>query len=58
MEKIAPLVDTLRGTHGVGSVCHELAVAPSTYYRHRAHQRHPDKPFFGSPIKKKEIEIC
>lgn len=43
MEKIAPLVDTLRGTHGVGPVCHELAVAPSTYYRHRAHQRHPDK---------------
>ncbi|HIG9791758.1 IS3 family transposase [Escherichia coli] len=43
VEKIAPLVDTLRGTHGVGPVCHELAVAPSTYYRHRAHQRHPDK---------------
>ncbi|ENG83788.1 and chromosomal integration site domain protein, partial [Escherichia coli 178200] len=43
MEKIAPLVDTLRGAHGVGPVCHELAVAPSTYYRHRAHQRHPDK---------------
>ncbi|ENE87971.1 transposase domain protein, partial [Escherichia coli P0304777.2] len=30
MEKIAPLVDTLRGAHGVGPVCHELAVAPST----------------------------
>ncbi|EOM3582942.1 IS3 family transposase, partial [Escherichia coli] len=43
VEKIAPLVDTLRGAHGVGPVCHELAVAPSTYYRHRAHQRHPDK---------------
>ena len=43
MEKIAPLVDTLRGAHGVGPVCHELAVPPSTYYRHRAHQRHPDK---------------
>ncbi|EPY5154136.1 IS3 family transposase [Klebsiella variicola] len=43
VEKIMPLVDTLRNAHGVGPVCHELAIAPSTWYRHRAHQRHPDK---------------
>ncbi len=35
MEKIAPLVDTLRDEHGVGPVCHELDIAPSTYYRHQ-----------------------
>nr|WP_323075482.1 IS3 family transposase [Klebsiella variicola] len=43
VEKIMPLVDTLRNAHEVGPVCHELAIALSTWYRHRAHQRHPDK---------------
>ena len=43
MEKITPLVDTLRNEHGVGPVCHELDIAPSTYYRHQQHSRHPDR---------------
>lgn len=38
-----PLLDSLRGEHGVGSVCHELNIAPSTYYRYREHQLYPDK---------------
>ncbi|WP_338628953.1 IS3 family transposase [Enterobacter sp. JJBC] len=40
LEKIVPLVDSLRDEHGVGPVCHELDIAPSTYYRH---QQHPDR---------------
>lgn len=43
MEKIAPLVDTLRDEHGVGPVCLELDIAPSTYYRHQQHRTHPDR---------------
>ncbi len=43
MEKITPLVDTLRDEHGVGPVCHELDIAPSTYYRHQQHRQHPDR---------------
>lgn len=43
MEKIAPLVDTLRDKHGVGPVCHELDIAPSTYYRQQQLARHPEK---------------
>ncbi|MCD9134157.1 IS3 family transposase [Escherichia coli] len=43
VEKIAPLVDILRGAHGVGPVCHELDIAPSTYYRHQQHRQHPDR---------------
>ncbi|EGI16351.1 putative transposase OrfA protein of insertion sequence [Escherichia coli M605] len=31
-KKITPLVDTLRDEHGVGPVCHELDIVPSTYY--------------------------
>lgn len=38
-----PLLDSLRSEHGVGPVCHELNIAPSTYYRFREHQLHPDK---------------
>lgn len=38
-----PLLDTLSGTHGVGTVCHELNIAPSTYYRHCEYRRHPEK---------------
>lgn len=37
------LVDTLRNEHGVGPVCHELDIAPSTYYRHQQHRTHPDR---------------
>lgn len=36
-----PLVDTLRNEHGVGPVCHELDIAPSTGYRHQQHRQHP-----------------
>ncbi|HBY3957845.1 TPA: IS3 family transposase [Klebsiella quasipneumoniae] len=42
-KKLTPLVDTLRNEHGVGPVCHELDIAPSTYYRHQQHSRHPDR---------------
>nr|WP_191091595.1 IS3 family transposase [Affinibrenneria salicis] len=41
LEKIAPLVNTLRNEHGVGPVCRELDIAPSTYYRHQQHRQHP-----------------
>lgn len=34
-------MDTLRDEHGVGPVCHELDIAPSTYYRHQQYKRHP-----------------
>ncbi|WP_404850133.1 IS3 family transposase [Enterobacter ludwigii] len=43
LEKIAPLVDALRAEHGVGPVCHELDIAPSTYYRQQYLSRHPEK---------------
>jgi len=36
-------VDTLRNEHGVGPVCHELDIAPSTYYRRQQCQRLPEK---------------
>ncbi|HGP2816633.1 TPA: IS3 family transposase [Salmonella enterica] len=43
VEKIMPLVNTLRDEHGGGPVCHELDIAPSTYYRHQQHRRHPER---------------
>ncbi|EGT5658118.1 IS3 family transposase [Citrobacter braakii] len=43
LRKIMPLLDTLSGGHGVGPVCHELNIAPSTYYRHREYRQHPEK---------------
>lgn len=43
LEKVMPLLDSLRSEHWVGPVCHELNIAPSTYYRYREHQLHPDK---------------
>ncbi|WP_409975804.1 IS3 family transposase [Escherichia coli] len=43
LEKIMPLLDKLREQCGVGPVCSELHIAPSTYY-HCQQQRHrPDK---------------
>ncbi|AXC65225.1 IS3 family transposase [Salmonella enterica subsp. diarizonae serovar 59:z10:-] len=42
-KKLMPLVNTLRDEHGVGPVCHELDIAPSTYYRHQQHRRHPER---------------
>ncbi|HBY0520098.1 TPA: IS3 family transposase, partial [Klebsiella pneumoniae subsp. pneumoniae] len=42
-KKIMPLLDKLREQCGVGPVCSELHIAPSTYY-HCQQQRHrPDK---------------
>ncbi|EAW9115131.1 hypothetical protein NE92_11910 [Salmonella enterica] len=38
-----PLLETLNSKYGVGSVCHELDIAPSTYYWHRTRQEHPGK---------------
>nr|CAH8250511.1 Uncharacterised protein [Enterobacter mori] len=36
-------MDTLSDEYGVGPVCHELDIAPSSYYRHREYQLHPDR---------------
>ncbi|MCS4320800.1 putative transposase, partial [Serratia sp. BIGb0234] len=38
-----PLMQRLSGTHGVGPVCRELDIAPSTYYWHQQRQLHPEK---------------
>jgi putative transposase len=43
VEKIAPLVHTLRDEHWVGPVCHGLDIALSTYYRHQQLCRYPEK---------------
>ncbi|RRW59261.1 IS3 family transposase [Pantoea dispersa] len=42
-KKLMPLLDTLLGEYGVGPVCHELNIAPSTYYRYQDHHQHPEK---------------
>ena len=34
-------VDAQRETHGVESICAELPIAPSTYWRHKAQQKDP-----------------
>ncbi|ECP1951325.1 IS3 family transposase [Salmonella enterica subsp. enterica serovar Javiana] len=34
---------TLCERHGVGPVCHELDIAPSTYYSNKNHRQHPEK---------------
>ena len=36
-------MDTLSDEYGVGPVCHELDIAPLSYYRHREHQLYPDR---------------
>ena len=38
-----PLLDKLREQYGVGSVCSELHIAPSTYYHCQQQRHHPDK---------------
>ncbi|CAM6801499.1 Transposase [Morganella morganii] len=43
MEKVIPLVNSLREQYGVGPVCHELAVAPSTYYHHQQRLCNPER---------------
>ncbi|HCU3757570.1 TPA: IS3 family transposase [Escherichia coli] len=43
LEKIMPLLDKLREQYGVGPVCSELHIAPSTYYHCQLQRHHPDK---------------
>lgn len=38
-----PFLETLNSKYGVGPVCYELDIAPSTYYWHRTRQAHTDK---------------
>ncbi len=38
-----PLLDKLREQYGVGPVCCELHIAPSTYYHCQQQRHHPDK---------------
>ncbi len=38
-----PLMERLSGTHGVGPVCRELDIAPSTYYWHQQRRAHPEQ---------------
>ncbi len=42
-EKMMPLLDKLREQYGVGPVCSELHIAPSTYYHCQQQRHHPDK---------------
>lgn len=37
------LLENLSGEHVVGPVCHELDIAPSTYYWHQQRQKHPER---------------
>ncbi|HCU5453800.1 TPA: IS3 family transposase [Escherichia coli] len=43
LEKMMPLLDKLRGQYGVGPLCSELHIAPSTYYHCQQQRHHPDK---------------
>ncbi|WP_432276493.1 IS3 family transposase [Escherichia coli] len=43
LEKVMPLLDKLRELYGVGPVCSELHIAPSTYYHCQQQRHHPDK---------------
>ena len=38
-----PLLDKLRKLYGVGPVCSEQHIAPSTYYHCQQQRHHPDK---------------
>ncbi|TFN40766.1 IS3 family transposase [Escherichia coli] len=42
-KKLMPLLDKLRKLYGVGPVCSELHIAPSTYYHCQQQRHHPDK---------------
>ncbi|HAH0609725.1 TPA: IS3 family transposase [Escherichia coli] len=42
-KKLMPLLDKLRKLYGVGPVCSELYIAPSTYYHCQQQRHHPDK---------------
>ncbi|HAO0964515.1 TPA: IS3 family transposase [Escherichia coli] len=41
--KLMPLLDKLREQYGVGPLCSELHIAPSTYYHCQQQRHHPDK---------------
>ncbi|WP_432264120.1 IS3 family transposase, partial [Escherichia coli] len=43
LEKMMPLLDKLREQYGVGPVCSELHIAPSTDYHCEQQRHHPDK---------------
>nr|WP_187536093.1 IS3 family transposase [Escherichia coli] len=43
LEKVMPLLDKLREQYGVGPLCSELHIAPSTYYYCQQQRHHPDK---------------
>ncbi|HFD2460407.1 TPA: IS3 family transposase, partial [Escherichia coli] len=43
LEKVMPLLDKLREQYGVGPLCSELHIAPSTYYHCQQQRHHPDK---------------
>ncbi|EJC2388631.1 IS3 family transposase [Escherichia coli] len=43
LEKVMPLLDKLRKLYGVGPVCSELHIAPSTYYHCQQQRHHPEK---------------
>ncbi|WP_432757622.1 IS3 family transposase [Escherichia coli] len=43
LEKMMPLLDKLREQYGVGPVCSELHIVPSTYYHCQQQRHHPDK---------------
>lgn len=49
-----PLMERLSGTHGVGPVCRELDIAPSTYYWHQQRRAHPGK---CSQREKRDVQI-
>ncbi|QKA74027.1 IS3 family transposase [Escherichia coli O157:H7] len=42
-KKLMPLLDKLREQYGVGPVCSEPHIAPSTYYHCQQQRHHPDK---------------
>ncbi|MVW40448.1 IS3 family transposase [Escherichia coli] len=42
-KKLMPLLDKRREQYGVGPVCSELHIAPSTYYHCQQQRHHPDK---------------
>ncbi|NDR95352.1 IS3 family transposase [Escherichia coli] len=42
-KKMMPLLDKLREQYGVGPVCSEQHIAPSTYYHCQQQRHHPDK---------------
>ncbi|HBL6907374.1 TPA: IS3 family transposase [Escherichia coli] len=43
LEKMMPQLDKLREQYGVGPLCSELHIAPSTYYHCQQQRHHPDK---------------